>query len=190
MRWPLALLAAAFAAGAAEKGSPRLETVDTRVAEGREFAARLGSGLKTALTSAIADDGPIGAIDVCRTEAPAIAAEVSRPGVVAGRTALRVRNPANAPDADEREVLEEFARRLAAGEKPDDIEDFRATSRGSRYMKAIVTQPMCTTCHGVAVAPELRKTILDRYPEDQAIGFEPGSLRGAFVVKWSDARQP
>ena len=190
MRWPLALLATAFAAAAAEQGSPRLETVDARVAEGREFAARLGGGLKAALTSAIADDGPIGAIDVCRTEAPAIAGEVSRPGVVAGRTALRVRNPANAADADERAILEEFTRRLAAGESPDGIEDFRATSGGSRYMKAIVTQPMCTTCHGVAVAPELAKAILDRYPGDRAIGFEPGSLRGAFVVEWRDAELP
>lgn len=189
MRWPLLL---ALATGLAAAGPPvrPIETVDVRVAEGREFAARLGGELKVALTSAIADDGPLGAIDVCRTEAPAIAADVSHPGVTVGRTALRVRNPANAADADARAVLEDFARRLAAGERPETVEDFRATAHGTRYMRAIVTQPMCTTCHGAAIAPELQRAIRERYPNDQAVGFEPGSLRGAFVVEWPEAARP
>lgn len=187
MRWPLLLLfAVGIASAAADQAPPKLETVDARVAEGRDFSAQLGAELKAALTAAIADDGPLGAIDVCRIEAPAIAARVARPGVVAGRTALRVRNPANAADAGERAVLEDFARRLAAGEKAETIEDFRATEHGSRYMRAIVTQPMCTTCHGVAIAPELKRVIMERYPEDQATGFDAGSLRGAFVVEWSE----
>lgn len=186
MRWPLLLLFATAVAGAADRAPPTLETVDARVAEGRDFSAQLGAELKTALTAAIADDGPTGAIDVCRIEAPAIADRVSRPGVNAGRTALRVRNPANAADAGEREVLEDFARRLAASESPETIEDFRATKYGSRYMRAIVTLPMCTTCHGVAIAPELKRVIMDRYPEDQATGFDAGSLRGAFVVEWKE----
>lgn len=190
MRWPFLLLFGAGIAGAADQAPPKLETVDARVAEGRDFSAQLGGELKAALSAAIADDGPLGAIDVCRVEAPAIAARVSRPGVVAGRTALRVRNPANAPDAGERAVLEDFARRLAAGEKVETIEDFRATAHGSRYMRAIVTQPMCTTCHGVVIAPDLQRAISRRYPEDQAVGFEPGSLRGAFVVEWQDAARP
>ncbi len=187
MRWTIVLLLVTTAATAAEQAAPQRETVDARVAEGRGFAAQLGMGLKTALSGAIADDGPLGAIDVCRIEAPASAADVSRPGVRVGRTALRVRNPANAPDREARAVLEEFARRLAAGEPADTLEDLRTTPRGSRYMKAIVTQPMCTTCHGVAVAPALKQATLERYPADQALGFEAGSLRGAFIVEWTDA---
>lgn len=46
--------------------------------------------------------------------APAMAERLSRAsGAEVGRTALRVRNPANAPDAHERAVLERFVRQLA-----------------------------------------------------------------------------
>jgi len=51
-----------------------------------------------------------------------------------------------------------------------------------RYMKAIPTGPQCVVCHGENVAPALAETIQRLYPDDQATGFAPGDLRGAFTV--------
>ena len=50
-------------------------------------------------------------------------------------------------------------------------------------MKAIPTaaEP-CLTCHGSSLQPELKAEILRLYPNDQATGFKPGELRGAFTV--------
>jgi len=50
-------------------------------------------------------------------------------------------------------------------------------------MKAIpLAKKPCATCHGTNVDPDLRAEILKRYPQDEAVGFEPGEIRGAFTL--------
>ena len=120
-------------------------------------------------------------------EAGPIAADVSREsGWTVGRTALRVRNPANAPDAWERQILEGFAMAAEDGANVAGLSFQETTGSGEaqrwRYMKAIPTGPMCTACHGSNIDPALEEAIRASYPEDQATGFAPGSLRGAFTM--------
>jgi hypothetical protein len=40
--------------------------------------------------------------------------------------------------------------------------------------------PMCVACHGPAdrLDPDVQAILLERYPDDQATGYEPGDLRG------------
>ena len=164
---------------------PTSAAEDPRLAASRELAATLQSELGSRLKQAMTAGGPVQAIDVCRMEAPAMAARLNL-GASArvGRTALRVRNPANAPDAGARTVLEGFAHRLAAGETGP-IEEFRTLPDGSaRYMQAIVTQPMCLACHGPALAEPVRQALAKHYPADEATGFRVGEMRGAFIVDW------
>lgn len=184
----LALLLA-VCCGSAAAGEQQAE--DARLIESRALVATLGSGLRDALTNAIRNDGPAQAIVVCQLEAPALATRIGHAGVRVGRTAQRVRNPGNAADVDQRRILRDFERRLAAGEAADGIEQFDQTYKGgARYMKAIVTQPMCLTCHGPALAPEVASAIKARYPDDEAVGFDSRSLRGAFVVEWRAPEPP
>lgn len=156
----------------------------------RQAAQALGGALMSELSAALAVS-PVEAISVCSTRAPSIATEHSaRLGATVGRTALRIRNPANAPAAWQREVLHEFARRLEAGADPASLEYVAEVKVGEaterRFMKPIMTAPLCLTCHGDALAPELAKIIAERYPEDQATGFAAGEMRGAFYVLWRD----
>lgn len=53
-----------------------------------------------------------------------------------------------------------------------------------RYMKAIPMQGMCMTCHGgqELIPDNVKERLATLYPDDQATGFTPGSLRGAFTV--------
>lgn len=51
-----------------------------------------------------------------------------------------------------------------------------------RYMSAIPTQKLCLGCHGKSIDPEVKAKIEELYPQDKAIGFSEGDLRGAFVV--------
>jgi len=51
-----------------------------------------------------------------------------------------------------------------------------------RYMKAIQTGGLCLACHGSSVTPEVKKVIQHYYPEDKAIGFNVGDIRGAFTL--------
>ncbi|MFC7002319.1 DUF3365 domain-containing protein [Pseudobowmanella zhangzhouensis] len=69
--------------------------------------------LKGELLTAINQGGLVNAIDVCNLKAPAIAAQLSTDGWSVKRTALRVRNPANAPDDWERNVLDYFSATMA-----------------------------------------------------------------------------
>lgn len=159
------------------------------VEQSRQLASSLGSQLKAELTAAIAAGGPVAAIDVCHTRAPQIAAQLSEEsGAQVGRTALRVRNPANAPDDTEREVLEQFSTELSSGKAQGPLEAVFEIDRNGqverRYMRAIPTDALCLTCHGKSLAPEVAAAIARDYPGDQATGFEQGQLRGAFVVTW------
>lgn len=161
---------------------------DPRRARSAAIAERFQKEMGERLAGALAAGGPIAAITVCRQEAPGIAARLStETGARVGRTALRVRNPANAPDAPAREVLERFAQAVASGTSAPP-EYFAVASDGqARYYKAIITQPACQSCHGQALDPTVAKAIAQHYPNDRATGFAAGGLRGAFVVGWPAA---
>lgn len=187
-------IAVAFAASLALE-RPNVEAGEgARPAEADVAAARaavkdLGEKLKGELVAALKAGGPGLALGVCRTAAPPIAADVSNAhGFEVGRTALKVRNPENAPGEFERRVLEAFVESIAGGADPATLEHAEVASengkREFRYMKAIPTaaEP-CLACHGANVDPALKTQILKLYPEDKATGFAAGELRGAFTVR-------
>ncbi|ALR21411.1 MULTISPECIES: DUF3365 domain-containing protein [Sphingobium] len=151
------------------------------------LADRFQKELLSALTAAMAADGPQGAISVCSSIAPALAAQISEEsGATVRRTALRTRNPAASPDATERRVMESWAAApFGVDGKP---RRWSAYEGGQyRYMRAIPTMPMCLACHGENVAPEVMAAIRAHYPADQATGFASGQLRGAFSIRWEEA---
>lgn len=160
----------------------------------RALADQLMSELKTELGQAMQQGGPVTAIAVCKTRAPEIAARLSSSsGASVGRTALRLRNPANTPDDLERAVMAVFATELSKASSPaaapEAVLEFRSTQGiERRYMRAIVMQPLCLTCHGATIAPEVAAVIGREYPLDAATGFESGQLRGAVTVRWPASR--
>ena len=161
--------------------------IETLSAEAAGAANALGKRLKGRLMAAMQSGGPMAAIEVCAEEAPGIAAEVSaETGFDVGRTALRVRNPDNAPDSWETEVLDYLiAETRSASDTPSgNAPMIRVTTEDGtfRWARAIPLEPACATCHGTNVGPEILAAISKRYPEDQATGFEVGDIRGIFTV--------
>lgn len=179
-RWLLVVVLAAMVMLVAASGF-----ADDRLEASRAIAAEFQKSLGGALRSAMAEGGPENAISVCAEVAPEIAARMSaQTGAAVSRTALRVRNPDNAPDTAAAAVLEQFRARVAAAE-PAPVEYVGSTARGGmRYLRAIVLEPLCSACHGTVLAPEVVAAVATRYPEDRATGFEPGELRGAFLIDW------
>lgn len=181
----LALGLAACAREAGEDAPAAPAPADIEAA--RAAASALGARLSARLGEAIASGGPVAAIGVCTLEAPEIARALSaETGMRAGRTALRLRNPANAPDDFERAAMERFQREIAAGADPATLEIAGIVEgpegKTFRYMKPIMTAGPCVLCHGEAVAPETMAAILAQYPDDRATGFAPGEMRGAFTI--------
>jgi hypothetical protein len=157
------------------------------VAASREVAQEFMQTLKKELQAAMQEGGPVNAVSVCNLTAPAIASTYSiRNGWDVGRTSLKARNPGNAPDAWERAVLVSFEERKRAGEDPAMMEFYEVVSQdGSkelRYMKAIPTAPLCLACHGEQLDSIVKTRIETLYPQDQALGYKVGDIRGAFSI--------
>ncbi|MBI5016013.1 MAG: DUF3365 domain-containing protein [Deltaproteobacteria bacterium] len=183
----LCLLAGALLAAASALGQEQDRA--ERVATARAAAKDLGTALRRELQTSVEAGGAVAALDVCKTRAPALAAERSRgrPFQI-GRTSLRVRNPSNAPDEWERKTLTLFESRKAKGEDPARMEHYEVVTQSSgrrwfRYLKPIVTEPMCLRCHADALEKDVAARLRVLYPDDRAMGFKTGDIRGAFTFR-------
>lgn len=183
----LALLLPAIAAATDQ---PQVEQRDQRIDGARAVVKQLATELSSELRSAMEEDGPEAAIKVCRDRAPAIKSRLSREtGWRISRVGTRVRNPLlGMPDAHESRVLTHFQEEMEKGAALKDLEHTSVETAGDtrylRYMKPIGVKPQCMGCHGPEEnQPEAVQAALEeQYPADQATGYEPGDLRGAFSV--------
>jgi hypothetical protein len=159
-----------------------------RAVKARELTHTYSEKLRTGIIAALKEGGPVGAIGACNTLAPELNTTITESSTFEiTRTALRVRNPDNAPDAWEQVVLEQFQAALAAGGDHKAIEsyDVVTTQEGQklfRYMRPIPMREPCLICHGPNVAADVKSEIAKYYNDDKAIGFNLGELRGAFSL--------
>lgn len=178
------------AAGAWQSGVAAEETAE-REAAAKEAAAYLIKQLGGALKQEMAKGGPAAAVKVCTQLAPEIAGRISRErGWRVTRVSDKVRNPLlGMPDAWEQTVLADFRTRAAKGEALDQTTYAEVVEEPQgkyfRFMKAIGIKPVCLACHGQEdqIAPEIRATLAENYPKDQATGYSVGELRGAVSIK-------
>ena len=184
-RFPLMLLLPVFAGSALADDAPW-------VAEARQVATSVPPKLLAMLSAEIAKGGPASAIEVCKDQAPRLAQQASADtGWSIRRVSLRNRNPKAVPDAWERAALEEFDQRAAAGANPASLEKAELVAEDGkptmRYIKALPTQELCLACHGPAekLAPEVTAKLRALYPDDRAVGYAPGEIRGAMTIKKS-----
>lgn len=153
------------------------------IQESRAMIKALAGNLKGELVSAVEEGGAENAVTVCNEKAPSVTAEVPHSvDVGIGRTSLKLRNPDNAPNAWEQDILKKFEQGKADGIDPKTLEHGEIVDGEFRYMKAIPTAGVCMTCHGSDVDEDLYNQIKMLYPDDAAIGYEEGSIRGAFTV--------
>ena len=149
-----------------------------------EQAQRAGEARDSMFQSLIAElsdvlekGGPGEAIAVCRERAPRLAREAGqRMGLRIGRTSHRLRNPANAPPA--------WAAQLVA-QRRESPAHFALEGGALGVLMPIPTAAPCLNCHGDVekLPPEVREALATNYPEDKAVGFRVGELRGWFWVE-------
>ena len=154
----------------------------------RGAADALGKGLMTALLGQLETGGPPAALAFCADSAQALTARYQQEGLDVHRTSLKVRNPRNAPDSVEVRVLDQLAALHAAGTLPPEYVEIRRLGTGTRelrYFRPIQVQRGCLACHGAVdgIAPAIQTVLAERYPEDAAVGYAEGDLRGVIAVR-------
>lgn len=159
----------------------------------RHMADSFMDELKTELYAALEDSGVIGGVKICSERAPEISARYSSlPGWTVSRVSSRYRNPNNAPDEFEKESLEVLENRPAtSGDEYFTWVD-EDGEKAFRFMKVIVVKAPCLNCHGDKgkFDDDLLTILEEKYPDDQATGFEMDEQRGAFsvTVKWPEGK--
>ena len=152
---------------------------DIRHSTGSELLAPFKKELKQALQAGM-HTGVEAAIATCKLRAPEIAESLSTGSIRLGRTSDRLRNPENIGPEWVKPILKTYLR------DPSDRSPRNLTLPNSLsgYVEPIIVQPLCVACHGTEVTSETRLELKALYPEDKAIGYELGELRGVFWVEY------
>lgn len=159
--------------------------------ESRSVANQIVNQIRGELIRELDRTGPVRAITVCKYSVPEITSNLSRQtGMRVTRVALRPRNKAlGEPDAWEQRVLLDFENRVAKGEKADALEYHEIVEepagRVFRYMKSLATTQACLLCHGPSaqLSEGVRALLATEYPNDRAVEYNNGQVRGAVSVK-------
>lgn len=157
------------------------------LATARQTADELARDLGGLVMRTLQDEGPVAAVEVCSGVAQQRTAEHAAQGVYVRRVSERLRNADNAPDAAEAAELQRLAQLHAEGGLPPEV--VRRVRRGGEevlhYMRPIVLAPACVTCHGTPeqIPAEVSSLLRERYPDDEAVGYQAGDLRGAVSVR-------
>jgi len=135
------------------------------------------------MEAAMETGDPAQGIAVCREKAPMIAASISEHfGIKIGRTAFYLRNPDNAPPEWANELV------LARSGEPA----FLVGPGGELgALLPIRLKAECQMCHGPAelIDADVQAAIDEHYPDDQAVGFAEGALRGWFWAETPPGEQ-
>ena len=146
-------------------------------------------GLKSILKKNLKRGGLLQAVTVCSDTASDLTKMFADAmGLDVRRVSFKNRNPNNVPDEIEEKVLREYEELLSKGklnEKTETFEEYVINGKKVlRYMKPIVVDDACLNCHGNEnqISQEVANIIKKNYPDDKAVNFSKGDLRGAISI--------
>ncbi len=158
---------------------------------GESAMNRLSFTMVSELNTAIAKGGLEAAVDVAHlTHLKWVNSRLENwPQITAAKlTSLRLRTPLNSPDAADKLALDRIKEELSSSPSPSSVLVQRIGPAGGtpewRVYRPIGVAPVCIRCHGNAEnqSATLHAKLMERYPVDNATGFEAGQWRGLMRV--------
>ena len=167
-----------------------VQITENQKKEMRENASDFMVQLKNILIKQIKSEGTLSAVAVCSDTAQVLTNNFGlKKGVYIKRVSFKNRNKHSLPDEFEARILKEFEQIKKEGKLTSDTEYFEIIIENDyqylRYMKPIKIGAACLKCHGTEdkISAEIKELIAKRYPDDKAVGYKNGDLRGAVSIK-------
>ncbi|NND34403.1 MAG: DUF3365 domain-containing protein [Saprospiraceae bacterium] len=152
--------------------------------KGIDVTAKTFKTMSGHLMQAMQEGGIANAVKFCNLNAYALVDSIARSqNVTIKRTSHKLRNKKNGPDPDEEKVIQDY---LTQNEIP--APRVRIQEKSIRYFAPIHVIDNCLKCHGTfnsTLKSSDYAVIQELYPEDQAIGFEVGDLRGIWSLEFA-----
>jgi len=159
------------------------------IQRGDNIAKHAQAAFQTALKKAIKSGGMEYAIGFCNTEAMQITDSVSNAqNTQIRRVAKKYRNPLNETNEAENEIYKTYVLEWLKRETlyPKIIPDEQGHPV---YYRPIGIEAVCLNCHGVPevdIPSPLAEKIAQLYPDDKAIDFTKGELRGMWAITFPE----
>lgn len=141
------------------------------------------------LKAAANNGGLSNAIQFCNVNAMPLTDSLSKNfNVKIKRSSLKLRNLNNYPDSLEAYMLDLYVQ-IQKMKKPMVGKALLANNNDVRYFAPIILKAECLKCHGSVgsdIKDETYSLIKNLYPQDEAVGFQEGELRGIWSLNFGD----
>ena len=156
---------------------------------GDKIAMASFESLSGNLKAAASRGGIANAIQFCNMNALPLTDSLSKTfNAKIKRSSLKLRNPGNQPDSLEAYMLDLYAQILKM-KKPMVGKTLLTNNNDVRYFAPIILKSQCLKCHGVIgqdVKDETYAIIKEHYPNDAAVDFKEGDLRGIWSINFGN----
>lgn len=157
--------------------------------KGKEIAEASFLALSTQLMEQMKAGGPAQAIPFCNEKAMPISDELSaKYEATIKRTSINVRNEQNAPSKRELEVMNEYQKLISEKKELKPIVELDADNK-KHFYAPIILKANCLVCHGKVnetVSVKTDSIIKSLYPNDKAVGYSEGDLRGIWSINFKN----
>ena len=158
-------------------------------AVGDKIAMASFESLSGNLKAAASTGGIANAIQFCNMNALPLTDSLSKTfNAKIKRSSLKLRNLGNQPDSLEAYMLDLYAQILKM-KKPMVGKTLLTNNNDVRYFAPIILKSQCLKCHGVIgqdVKNETYAIIKEHYPNDAAVDFKEGDLRGIWSINFGN----
>lgn len=164
------------------------EILEEALLQGKEMEAQSREALFGTLRKILKEKSFPEAVEFCNQKAyPLIDSVEKAYGASIRRVSLKNRNPANAPDSTERQLLEayQYNQENSLGMQSS------VQMHGREYVlytsPIIIGDALCLNCHGQPgkeLRTETLKAINALYPDDKAVNYNTGDLRGMWSIRF------
>ncbi len=154
--------------------------------KGQQIAGATFNALSTQLQSAMQEGGVPHAVEYCNLAAYPLVDSLSKVhNATIRRTSTKIRNEKDAPTEAEQVILSKYQQMATNGEALAPIVE-EIDAQTVAFYAPIKVVGLCLQCHGKVgetLLEENHALIKEYYPNDEAVGYSDGDLRGMWSIQ-------